>query len=305
MATEESLHYKVEKNETISDILYKLELKPIYGDKGYQNRTRVLNRNISITEPLHEGDELAISLKKKDRARLFVKQAPPSSEVVPMPPAPVSSLSHQLLVVDPQVSWMDISSRRKAENQNASVSAQTKPTFGVGLSYGVYWNPDLLLSVSGRVTQLSFYQDEKLSFKRDRFTKTDISLMADVNPAGRHTYSAALGFVEEIFLSLANAQVIQVDVVPVPEAFFSYRSHFLRQGDRRISGALKVKGIAPFKGSKVTTDFGYGGGADLTAFRKKIGLKLFYNYVQLNARAKSSTNHEVGIGLVFERDFYD
>ncbi len=292
------VEYRVKKGDTLSDILFKLNIGPIYGPKGFQEFSVKTNKLKRRGDKIRVGDVLIFPVSPVDR--VVSSEAPPAPSEAP----PDDPSQHHSFLVSPQVSWINFLSESKDAFQHNDLKAYSRPVPGAHLQYGLQWDENWSFLFFSSFSKVSFYPDDVFTYNRSDVSRNNYGFGVSYR-AGSTEWGSRLGFYDQLFFSLPSTSEIDVDVVALPEFHLSYRRAVKQYKKMSFKVGLNGKAILPYQTPKIKGELGYGGGLDFLVGSAHKNLRLFLNHSQANASDNKTTASEVGLGFVMEGNFDD
>lgn len=330
----------VKFGDTISSILFDLDLKPIYGKRGLLKETLRLNPKVNNRKDfkIFPGEKIKISLannlannlvKKEEKNELTnqnnslsqKQETPPSALVIIDPPKnsrllsqvaqaaqvePADSQEQYIFVrVAPQVSWMKVLSSNSTAFQTSQVNALSKASPGFLGTFGVNVSDNFNLQTFTYLSEVHFYQDAKYNLSKNSFLRQAYGLGGEYRLDPKNRFSLRAGFFDEFYLTMNNTTTINIETAQIPEVHWGYRHILGQYKNVTFDSGIFGKFIIPYSASSIDGQFGYGLGGDFLLMFKNKGLRFFYNYSDAKALNKSTKTFELGWNIVFEGRMYE
>jgi hypothetical protein len=203
-ALSESTIHIVKKDETLSEILYNLNLRPVYGKKGYlaivlaQNKYKIKKHKIfpgnRIVLPVLEGNapkakehvlEIKEQVSKSEAPTLEV--ATPSKAPASLPPTDPSQPTiikedheqYYFVRFSPQISWMKVIANDSNAYQISEISALSKANPGGLLNFGIQVREDIKLHAFSYLSGVNFYENDTYTLSKSSFFRQTYGLGAE------------------------------------------------------------------------------------------------------------------------------
>lgn len=334
--------YIVKEGETLSGILYTLNIKHIYGFKGNLLKLLTLNNFKNTNSKVYPGMKIILPVAVTVQQEQLSGRAISSLADIPLPvvidqnsPADApSSLSIQtpsspkakprteeasktisaeedygqfyFFRLAPQVSWLRIVSTESSKFQNSNITANSKSNIGGLLTFGIQVDEKVKIQAFSYLSSVNFYESDEFTFSKISFFRQAYGLGGDYKLNDKVRFSLKVGYFDEFFLSMNSSTNINVEIGQIPEIHWGAR-YLLGQHKKVIfDSGLFGKFILPHKVSTIDGKFGYGLGGDvLCMFNGNKGLRFFYNYSHAKATSKITTTSEIGWNLMFEAKYFE
>lgn len=318
----------VTRGETISTILYDLNLKPIYGKHGILQETLLLNPIINNRKynKIYPGEKIKLPLLNTENKISLTEQSGPLSKYhesqsdaaepgpkeIENPERKPTSIENEVdreqfifARLSPQISWLKASSTDTNQYQNSQISALSKANPGALGAFGVNVSENFNVQAFAYLSEIKFYQDEKYNFPKSSFLRQAYGLGSEYRLDPENRFSLKAGFFDEFYLTMSNTTTINIESAQVPEIHWGYRRILGQYKNVTLDSGIFGKFIIPYSASSINGQFGYGLGGDFLLMLKNKGLRFFYNYSNAKAINKSTQTFELGWNLVFEGRIYD
>ncbi len=289
------IKYRVKQNDTLSGILYQLNIGPIYGKKGYQESSVLKNGLPYNGNKLKIGDELLIPTTRVSRALAARENAVQTSD---------DKDQYQSLVLSSSISRLDFASSSDDFFQHSDLKVSSRPVPGIGLNYNVHWDSNWIISAYGQLSQVSFYQSDVVKYESLKFTRKNFGLSLGYQTAAS-TWSLSAGYQDHFYFSFPTMLTVNTEVIALPETQLSFRTKLKEYKKMSIKMGIAAGAILPQNSSALKSRLGYSSGLEFLVGTKTSNLKFFVNRSQASAKANRTDTTEFGIGYVFEGVFYE
>ena len=305
---DEFIYYEVQKGDTLSSILLKFDIGPIYGESGFQK----ISANINNL-PLH-GDKIKVGeILRFPAVNKSIENSPapvPLSESSPESESefksePVQDLSqYHHLSISPQVSRLDFTSDSDDIYQRSRLKTFSKPVPALNLGYELHWDEKYKILAFTQLSRVSLYPDDVVVFKKQNFSRNNYGLGLGFKRPRSSTEIRA-GYFDEVFFNFTSSTNIAIDVVSMPEVQFLHFQTIAERKKMNLQLGLNAKAILPAQTASVQSRAGYGAGMQFLIGTKTQKLIFFYSLSQAKSKANQTTVSEIGLGYVIEKDFHD
>ncbi len=301
VSAEEVIRYRVKSGDSLSIILFKLNIGPIYGKKGFQKLSARKNNLKLKGDFIRVGDVLVFPAAAVNR--IVASEETKNNESTETKNKEEIDQYHAL-GFSPTVSWLKFSSDSRDQFQHNQVSLRAKPVVGVNLHYDLHWDAHWKFQVFGSLSRINFYPDKNLKFQSHSFSRNSYGLGAGYQN-GASEFGLRAGFYDEFFFTLPSTTEIRTTVVALPEVLLSFHRKLLERKKLSLKWGVSVRYIMPYSTSQIHGDSGFGAGSEFLIGSKTKALRFFTNFIQANAHKNRTETFELGIGYAFQGDFYD
>ena len=303
----------VTRGETLSNILYNLNVEPIYGKNGALKEALLLNPKISIRKnyKIYPGEKIKLSIVNLDNNIILTKQnghllerETPESK----PTILVYQVDHEQFIfmrLSPQISWLKATSTNTNQYQNSQISALSKANPGALGAFGINVSENFNVQAFAYLSEVSFYQDEHYNLPKSSFVRQAYGLASEYRLDPKNRFSLRAGFFDEFYLTMNDTTTINIETAQIPEIHWGYRRILGQYKNVTLDSGIFGKFIIPYSASTINGRFGYGLGGDFLLMLKNKGLRFFYNYSDAKALNKSTQTFELGWNIVFEGRMYE
>lgn len=286
--------YEVRPGDTLSSILYRLNIGPIYGPMGAQKTFTELN-NLKSGDKIKVGHKLIFPL-----AHFPLKKA----QVEPRSFASEAEDQFHSFSISPQISWAHFTSDSSDDFQHNDLKAYSKPIPSLHAQYELHWDAHWKILLFSSFSRVSFYPDDQVTYKKPDVSRNSFG-MGLARGSKVSAWDLRLGFFDEIFFSFPSTTVINTTVVALPQISFSYLRTVLERKSMSAKLGGNIRGVLPYHTSSVQGNWGHGAGLEFLIGGEKKNLRLFYNFKQVTAKNNGTVSSELGIGFVMRGDFYE
>lgn len=275
--------YIAKKGDTLSDVLYENDYRPIYGAGGALEQTLKINPNIIyekgnkifpgtkiiLTGKIVPGNYATMTGKTKSApvVETFVENHDPV--VVPESKAEatgareVSDIFNQIFFwkLSPSVSWKELAAKDSNSNQNSNATVLSDMSYGASVVYGMLFSEDLDIYSRLFVESVNFSSDNSINIVKKNVVTSDLG----VGVFYKKKLQVELGMGQELFLTSPNATSIEIKKVSIPQIKSSYKNEFYQFQEASLLYAVSARALLPKSSPGIDPKLSYGAGAGLEA----------------------------------------
>lgn len=306
----EYLHYQVQKNDFLSNILQSLRLVPIYGKNGYLNEVISLNR-LKIKKNgnlIRVGTQLILpinSIRKDIASNSEINESIESNDIketkIPIETATVdqTKVQYSFFKLSPMFTSLSIESIDDIHFGGTKTSNTTRDGVGVRGEWQIVMAPGLNLSAFASMSSLKFYDDNSYALTDTRFFRTSYGVGGEygINSVSKIKTTAQLN--QNYFLDVVTPANIQIRSISQVELKAAYNRNLFTMGQVKSEWGAGALLILPSSRSQFNAKAGYGFNLDLTTeFRSK---EIQISYVRKIFKVNDVSNHlsEIILSLNF------
>lgn len=331
--------YIVKSSETLSDILYAQNIKPIYGKHGALKIALKMNPFLKFKgDVIYAGQEMKLPMYMRENvvnanevkieevkvAEVKIEEAKVEKVKVieavdnlveiknvaqsPSAARSISELDTEQYIffrLMPQVSWMKVSSESSTANINSHIEALSKANPGLVGALGINVSENLNVQVFGDFSQVNFYSNPKQTLSKYSFSRQSFGVGGEylLDPSSKLKFNC--GFYDEFFLTMKSLNKIEIEKAQIPEFHWEYHKVLKQYKNVTFDMGLFGKIILPYSASTIEGKLGYGLGGDANLKFKNKGIRFFYNYSDAKAKNKTTQTHELGWNIIFESKIFE
>ena len=159
--------YNVKKNDTLSSILYRNNLKPIYGKKGTLVQVLKINSKVKLSDggnKIYPGMKIILPyIGQDDEKRLtndsYINHRTPGDDLE----------QSFYFKVEPALSWKNVSSKDENPSRTSKITALTNMNYGVSLAYGMHFDRSIDVYSSLFMEYVRFIDDSSIFLEKRNF----------------------------------------------------------------------------------------------------------------------------------------
>lgn len=214
--------YTVRSNETLSSILYRNDIKPIYGLTGTLNQTIALNPELrrSMGNKVFPGQK--IRLPREKLASFDLPKTDEPKNPVPLANEDISNDASATFSVSAGVDFMKIQGVDETTGDDSVILSEANPSLSLG--FNLLWDQVTALSLISKVQNYKLQDlNNGQSFDHDNGNKIDLSLKLTRKYSERWTIGAGVAFEQDLFFHAISPTELGVDKVMIAKPGFYAR----------------------------------------------------------------------------------
>jgi hypothetical protein len=307
--TASAFTYIAKKGDTLSDVLYKNDYKPIYGRGGSLEQTLKINPDIKYEKgnKIFPGTKIVLSgsivhgnyVLRSTGKKIVVESVVEKNEPVVIPEAApvvdhareVSDIFDQVFFwqLSPSVSWKELTAKDSNINQNSNATALSDMSYGATVVYGMRFNPDMDIYSKLFLEAVNFSSDNSINVVKKNIVTS--SLGAGFFYKKKWQVEAGMG--DELFLTSPNATSVEIKKVSMPYLKSAYKNEFYQFQEASLLYALSGKILLPRSASGIDPKLSYGAGAGIEAKLRNQSFYLGYEKTILKASGNSTDGQNI------------
>lgn len=303
--------YIAKKGDTISDVLYENDFRPIYGRGGALEQTLKINPNIKYENGnkifpgtkiiltgkivpgnyvLNTGNRMAEPIQPPE-----VILEPAAPVIVPMAAAPapreISNVFDQSFFwqLSPSVSWKNLTAKDSNIIQNSNSNVLSDMSYGATVMYGMRFNEDMDIFSKLFVEFVNFSSDNSISIVKKNVTTSNFG----VGFFYKKKLQVEAGMGEELFLTSPNATSIEIKKVSMPQFKSTFKNEFYQFQEASLQYAVSGKVMLPRNAPGIDPKLSYGAGAGLEAKLRNQSFYLGYEKMFLKSSGNSTDSQNI------------
>lgn len=300
-----AITYVAKEGDTISDVLYAHNFKPIYGTRGALEKTLKLNPSVKMDKgnKIFPGTKIILSgqqVSDEEMGKFLVlKDAVAKAETVPVPEVIIpmednripSDIFNQTFFwqIAPSISWKELVSKDSNSIQNARATVLSDMSYGASIMYGMKFHEDLDLYSRLFIESINFSSDNSISIVDKKLTTTSVGVGFFYKKVWQ--FEAMMN--QELFLTSPNANSIEIKRVVLPEFKTTFKKEFYQFQEATLSYALSGKAILPKSGVDIDPSISFGAGAGIEARLRNQAFFLGYEESFLKASSNSTDSKNI------------
>ena len=315
LAAEETIHYVVQKNNYLSNILYSLNLKPIYGKQGYLQEVLKLNpgKIKKKGDLVLEGTEIILPV------RTIGKQLASSSvqENIPEPipeiikeekkvekveaPIPGDSFfqQHSYYRLAPRFVKVGIESDDDVHFGGTKVTNTTESGVGVRGDWRIAIEPQTSLYIFSSIDFINFYKDSNFSLTDTDYRRFSFGVGGEYGLSEVSRVESNLKVNQNYFLQVLSPTNVQMHAISQVELDATYIRNIFTIG--KVSSELGVGGMAILPSQdQFKSDLGYGVNVKWTTRFLLKEFQIGYSYKSYKINDINNTSKEILANINFD-----
>jgi LysM repeat protein len=309
--------YIVKPGETLSDILFSFNVKPIYGKKGYLFQTLKLNPKISknhhkiypgmkiklpeILIPNEAPENISVA-QKEDVKNISVPEPGTSRSLAFKNP-----ISHSDFGIYGTSRFMKVVSTDTSNQSTATMLSDAGNGFKV--EWGQNWSDELrtILSLEKNTVRISESQSTTKSFTDRNQTLSNYEFGMSYKYSPRLELNSSVSYGESIVARTTNVSTVDIDKFISPKINMGIGYTALSRDELKLKILGEISGIIPSTQSSYSSKMsvGYKGAVGISDTLSIFTIKgeLFYKNSNIKMTGASFDQTEVGISLGIVKDF--
>lgn len=301
--------YIAKKGDTLTDVLYENDFKPIYGLAGALEQTLKINPNIKFEKgnKIFPGTKIVLTGKivpgnyvlKTSKADSLVEVLTEKNEYIVSPFAPievkqvreVSDVFNQIFFwqLSPSVSWKNLTAKDSNAIQNSSATVLSDMSYGVNVLYGMRLNEELDVYSNFFVEFAKFSSDNSITIvKKDLVAKK-----LGIGLFYKKKLQLEAGMDDELFLTSPNATSIEIKKVSIPQLKAAFKNEFYQFQEAALSYAVSGKILLPRSVASIDSKFSFGAGAGVVTQLRNQSFYLGYEKTSLKSSVNSTDSQNI------------
>ena len=203
--------YIAKEGDTLSDILYQNNIKPIYGRRGMLKEILKLNPKMRHAKGnlIHTGEKIILIEMPNERSLTALEKEGPLEK--PNEARRVSDIFDQFFFwqISPSVSWKELKATDSNAFQNSKARVLSDMSYGAGIVYGMRITPDLDLYSKLSVEAVNFSNDNSITVLKKNFTTSYLG----VGGFYKKIWQFETGMGDELYLTSPNASSVEIKKV--------------------------------------------------------------------------------------------
>lgn len=292
----EAYTYIVKEGDTLSTILYRENLRPVYGRRGMLEEVLKLNPDIrdSKGDRITPGRKIVLVKIPAEEVNLVEKSVdsfPPIKVEKETEVRSVSNVFDQnfFLEVSPAVSWKELTAKDSNTSQNSKVRVLSDMSYGLGVMYGMRFNPRWDIYSRGSMEIANFSSDNSIVVLKKKIATKYLGVGAFYKK--KWQFEAGMG--NELFLTSPNAASVEIKKVTLPQMQVIFKDDFYQFQEATLGYAISGRVLLPREASGMTPLFSYGAGAGLEAKLRNQSFYIGYEESFLKADSNSTDSKNI------------
>lgn len=286
--------YIAKEGDTLSEILYQNNLKPIYGRSGTLEEVLKLNPEMRPAK----GDRIRPGKKiilvempaEESLGPVEVSVEPPKIEKA-IEVRSVADIFNQVFFwqLSPVVSWKELTAKDSNASQKAKVRALSDMNYGADVMYGMRFSPDLDIYSRAFVEAVHFSSDNSITVLKKNITTTYLGVGAFY----KQKWQMEAGMGDELFLTSPNTVSVEIKKVTLSQVKTIFKDDFYQFQEATLAYALSGRALLPRTASGIHSKFSYGAGVGLEAKLRNQSFYIGYEESFLKADSNSTDSKNI------------
>lgn len=295
--------YIAKKGDTLTDVLYQKDYKPIYGRGGALEQTLKINPNIKYEKgnKIFPGTKIVLSgnvvpgnfALHTAGKNTVLKLTETGSEAAPVVDhvREVSDIFDQIFFwqLSPSVSWKELTAKDSNINQNSNATALSDMSYGATVVYGMRFNPDMDIYSRLFLEAVNFSSDNSINIVKKNIVTSSLG----VGFFYKKKWQVEAGMGDELFLTSPNATSIEIKKVSMPHFKSAYKNEFYQFQEASLLYAVSGKILLPKSAPGIDPKLSYGAGAGIEAKLRNQSFYLGYEKTILKASGNSTDGQNI------------
>lgn len=236
------MNYIVQKGESLSQILQRASIIPVYGEKGSIAESLKLNPKLRKHggNRIYPGQKLLLPKKIETEVAVIPVILPAETpHVTRIPTIDTSDDAQALVSVFVGVDFFRIDGDDKTTSKSATILSEASPNIGLG--FNLLWNELTTFSLNLKMTQYKLQDlDDGQGFDKTSGQKFDLYLRMMKQVSEKWTLGAGVAFEEDLFFHAKSASQLNVDKVLItkPGVYGRYVAYAKRNANIGLDGKL-------------------------------------------------------------------
>ena len=284
----------VKTNETLSGILYKKKLGPIYGKSGNLKKILELNPQIKKSRGNKIYPGMAITLFEENKSSPSISDNLATTGAIPLINIPERTPSDDFKQefywkISPTLSWKNLSANDESTSQRSTIVATSDTNFGAELNYGMHFQEDLNIYSHLSVESVKFSEDSSIRLLKKQFITTAFG----VGLFYKGNWLADLSISDQLFLTSPNSSSVEIQKVLLPQFKGAYLKDFYYYRNAKLAYSISGVALFPKTASTIKSKLGYGGGFSLEAKLHNQSFQIGYDKLFLKATNNSTDSQNI------------
>jgi hypothetical protein len=297
-------NYQVKKGDTLSQILYQLDLKPLYGRKGTINKTLNLNGN-EIKQggnSIYVDQRILLPIKLEPREISSISTTTPPTktpeETVREVEKEISSERNLNFNLAARLSFFRIDSTDKSSKDKTIILSELSPEFFGEANYGLTKKDTINFQASFMLYSLQ--KDDTTSIKNRNANRASIGVnyLRDFGPL---TTIVGASIREELYPIAKNLSELTLEKKPILQGTFGIKAPLWERQMSRINGKIGADYLSGLSSKSYDVSSGHRlwTGVDFIQGKHELGL----NFSLTNQDTSIVTKKEQAAGISYQYIF--
>lgn len=308
-------YYIVKKGDTLTSILHRKKMKPIYGEHGSLAETLLMNPNIikSRGNKIFPAMRILLSKESSESVAAVTAIAAPeiSKEIIQTPEevqAPIQEKNMADRVpsddfkqsfyweVGPALSWKSLSSKDENISSSSKITALSNANYGLSVTYGMHFQENINVYSRLSLESVKFIEDDSLNLVNKKTLATNFT----VGFSYEKKWFLEFAMSDEFFLMSPRASTVEIKKVTLPEVQAIYKNDFYHYKQAALSYSLSGAALLPRNAPGIDSEWGYGVGGAIDAKLRNQSFRIGYDLKQLRALGNTTSSQNIYWKYIWE-----
>ncbi len=315
--TASALEYSVKEGDTLSEILSRFNLYPLYGKNGFVKKTIHMNKSKIKKNGsfIRVGTLIELPMKsiahKKDKAPLLVAEKEPEvllPETASAPPPALlrnpsdsDEFPFSYFQLTPFVSFLRVDSNNANDFGGSQVTLLSKRGLGLKGSWNIAYDEKRTFFGFAIFEHFSLFTDPDFVFNHSSISRFHFGVGSQWKYSDDLSLTTKASLQEVSFLDVVNPLSVNVASITLPELSAGLKKSIATKKSFEANVGGRVALLLPSSTGSYHSKLGVGAGASLELRHKEKSLELAYDYRSL--KISNIKNSESSIALMMNFSF--
>jgi hypothetical protein len=296
--------YIVKKGDTVTSVLYKENLHPVYGKRGTFSKTLNLNPGLrrSLGNKIYPSMKIILPKEELVKDVEVALEEPVKSDIERQENKVVDRLPTDdfkqtfYWKISPTLSWKNITSKDESSYASSRVNTLSNMNYGASISYGMHFEEQFDIYSMLALESVSFIEDKSINLS-NRKTTTSSFL---VGLLYEKKWGIEVGFSDQFFLTSPAAASVEIEKISLPQIKASYLKDFYNYRAATLSYSLSGNAFLPHTSPEIKSNLSYGAGAVIGAKINNQSFGIGYEVNLLKADRNSTSYQNIFWKYIWE-----
>ena len=295
--------------DTISGILFALNLKPIYGKRGLLKETLQLNPQVKnrLDYKIFPGERIKIPLVVEEKNNSFLLNSNETKALSEGSPASVYPAPDMRVPIDdfkqgfswkiaPSLSWKALTSKDENIFRQSNIQVLSQTNYAAAITYEMHFEENLDFYSRVFLESVSFQSDNSISLVRNNFLSTSFAFGGFFEKK----YGLELGMDNQFFLTSSASKSIEIKKVTLPKVNFGYSKVLYQNRQSLVRAIFSGRAFLPRSSSELQTKLGFGAGAEFQFKLLNQSFGICYDYNVLKSQSNTTNSQNISWKYLWE-----